>query len=63
MHKAVERNMIEMMDLFIQCGGDPAIPNKHGFTCLHVAAKAGLVDMCKFLINKGKFQTSTFNDV
>ena len=54
MHRAVEKNMIDIVDMFIQCGGDATIQNKNGFTCLHVAAKLGYLDMCKLLVNKGK---------
>ena len=46
--------MIDIVDMFIQCGGDATIQNKNGFTCLHVAAKLGYLDMCKLLVNKGK---------
>ena len=54
MHRAVEKNMLDVIDLFLQCGGDPTLQNKNGFTTLHIAAKHGFVDMCKFLIEKGK---------
>lgn len=53
-HKAVEKNMIDIVDLFLQCGADGTIQNKNGFTLLHVAAKEGLTDMCKLLVAKGK---------
>ena len=55
MHMAVERNMLDVIDMFMQCGGDPTIQNIHGFTCLHVAAREGLLDMTKLLLTKGKF--------
>ena len=56
MHRAVEKNMLDIIELFIQCGGDPTIQNKNGFTLLHVAAKHGYLDMCKLLVAKGKFK-------
>ena len=46
--------MLDIVDLFIQCGADATIENKNGFTCLHIAAKEGYLDMCKLLITKGK---------
>ena len=54
MHMAVERNMLDVIELFMQCGGDPTIQNCHGFTCLHIAAREGLVDMTKLLLTKGR---------
>jgi len=53
MHRAVEKNMLDIVEMFIQCGGDPTIQNKNGFTLLHVAAKFGYLDMCKLLVTKG----------
>ena len=29
------------------------IQNKNGFTCLHIAAREGFLDMCKLLVAKG----------
>ena len=29
MHRAVEKNMLDIVDMFIQCGGDPTIQNKN----------------------------------
>ena len=54
MHRAVEKNMLDVIDMFFQCGGDATIQNKNGFTTLHIAAKHGFVDMCKLLVTKGK---------
>ena len=45
--------MLDVVDLFLQCGADPTIPNVHGFTCLHVAARVGLLDMTKLLLARG----------
>ena len=53
MHIAVSKNMIDIVDLFLGCDGDPTIPNSNGFTCLHIAAKEGYLDMCRKLISKG----------
>jgi ankyrin repeat protein len=53
MHKATEKNMIDIIDKFIAYGGDPTIKNKAGFTCLHIAAREGLVEIVKLLLNKG----------
>ena len=54
MHKATELNMLETIDIFFQHGADGTIQNKNGFTSLHIAAREGLLDMCKLLITKGK---------
>ena len=61
MHRAVEKNMLDIVEMFIQCGGDPTIQNKNGFTLLHVAAKFGYLDMCKLLVTKGKFYNTVSN--
>ena len=53
MHKAVELNMLEVIDIFFQHGADGTIQNKNGFTTLHIAAREGFTDMCKLLISKG----------
>ena len=55
MHRAVELNMLDVIDRFLECGGDMTIQYKNGFTCLHIAAREGFVDMCKLLVAKGKF--------
>ena len=60
LHRATEKNMLDVIDLFLQCGGDPSIPNKNGFTCLHIAAKMGFLDMCKLLVTKGKLANSKY---
>lgn len=54
LHKATEKNMIEVVDLFLSFGGDPTVKNKSGFTCLHIAARDGHVEIVKLLLNKGK---------
>jgi ankyrin repeat protein len=53
MHKATEKNMIEVVDRFLAYGGDPTIKNKSGFTCLHIAARDGRTEIVKLLLNKG----------
>ena len=53
MHRAVEKNMIDVIEIFHAAGGDLSMPNKNGFTTLHLAAKHGYLDMCKLLIAKG----------
>ena len=56
LHKATEKNMIDIVDKFISYGGDPTIKNKAGFTSLHVAARDGRVEIVKLLLNKGKLK-------
>ena len=53
LHKATEKNMIDVVDLFLQYGGDPTIKNKSGFTCLHIAARDGRAEIVKLFVNKG----------
>ena len=52
--------MLDVMEMLLEHGGDPSLRNKHGFTCLHIAAKEGLYDMCKLLMAKGKCNLITF---
>jgi ankyrin repeat protein len=47
--------MIDVVDKFINYGGDPTIKNKVGFTSLHIAARDGRAEIVKLLLNKGKF--------
>ena len=58
MHKATEKNMIGVVDMFIAYGGDPTIKNKQGFTCLHLAARDGRTELVKLLLNKGKYSNT-----
>ncbi len=53
LHKATERNLISVVDLFIGYGGDPTMKNKSGFTCLHIAAREGYRDIVKLMLSKG----------
>lgn len=46
--------MIEVVDQFLNYGGDPTIKNKVGFTSLHIAARDGRAEIVKLLLNKGK---------
>ena len=45
--------MIDVVDLFLNYGGDPTIKNKAGFTALHIAARDGHGEIAKLLLNKG----------
>ena len=51
---ATALNHLEIIDIFFTHGAEGTIQNKNGFTCLHLAAREGLLDMCKLLIEKGK---------
>ena len=55
MHLATKLNMIDVVDMFLQCGSDPTVAIKNGFTALHIAAREGYYDMCKMLVSKGKY--------
>ena len=46
--------MIDVVDMFINYGGDPTIKNKVGFTSLHIAARDGRTEIVKLLLNKGE---------
>ena len=52
MHLATEKNMIGALQQFMNCGGDPEIKNQCGFSCLHIAAREGHLEICKLLIAK-----------
>ena len=41
------------MEKFLLHGGDPTLKDKNGFTCLHVAAREGKLEIAKLLISKG----------
>ena len=51
MHLAAERNMIQIIQMFMMNGGNPEIKNQMGFTCLHIAARNGFLDLAKHLKN------------
>ena len=51
MHEATQRNMIDVVKQLIQCGGDPEIKNQQGFTCLHIAAREGYVELVKLFVS------------
>ena len=52
LHLATERDMKDVVSKFLQCGGDPEIPNQQGFSCLHIAAREGHTDLVKMFIAK-----------
>ena len=52
-HKAVEKNMIDAVQLFLRYGGDPTIKNKAGFSNLHIAARDGHLEIVKCLVTAG----------
>ena len=45
---------MQVMEMFIDLGGDITEKNNQGFTCLHIAARDGHSDMVKLLLAKGK---------
>ena len=51
MHKATEKDMVDIIDKFIYYGGDPTIKNKSGFTCLHIAAREASLRSLKLLVD------------
>jgi ankyrin repeat protein len=62
MHKATEKNMIDIIDKFIYFGGDPTVKNKAGFTALHIAAREGKIEIVKLLLSKGNNITAITMD-
>jgi ankyrin repeat protein len=52
-HKAVEKNLYDACSLFMNYGGDPTIKNKSGFSCLHIAARDGRLEIAKLLVASG----------
>ncbi len=53
-HLATERNMLDVIEMMLKAHSDVSIKNANGFTCLHIAAKEGLLEMCKRLVEYGK---------
>uniref|UniRef100_A0A7S3CRY2 Uncharacterized protein n=1 Tax=Strombidium rassoulzadegani TaxID=1082188 RepID=A0A7S3CRY2_9SPIT len=53
LHRATEKNMLDVVKMLLDNGGDSSIQNKNGFTCLHIAARLGYLDMCKLLVTEG----------
>ena len=49
MHIAAEKNMFKILDQFMNCGGDPEIKNQLGFSCVHIAAREGHVEIIKLM--------------
>ncbi len=52
-HKAVEKNLLDAVKLFLAYGGDPTVKNKVGFTALHIAARDGHTEIVKQLVAAG----------
>ena len=50
LHLATELNMKDVVDKFLNCGGDPEIKNQNGFSCLHIAAREGHTDLVKMFV-------------
>ena len=53
LHLAADLNLIKIMEVFLEKGGDPTLKNKCGFTCLHIAARKGYTHLAKTLVSKG----------
>ncbi|BDY13264.1 ankyrin repeat domain-containing protein [Hydrogenimonas cancrithermarum] len=52
--EAVERNRIDLAELFIECGIDPAVTSrKSGMTTLMLAACFDYIDMMEMLLSRG----------
>jgi ankyrin repeat protein len=52
-HRAVEKNLLAAVNLFLRYGGDPTVKNKAGFSALHIAAKDGFAEIVKVLVAAG----------
>ena len=50
LHLATQVNMRQAVINLMNCGGDPEIINGAGFTCLHIAAREGHIDLVKHFI-------------
>jgi len=50
MHLATELNMRETVAQLMMLGGEPEIVNACGFSCLHIAAREGHVDLVRKFI-------------
>ena len=51
LHLATERNMYKTVQKFLNNGGNPEFKNQMGFTCLHIAARNGYLELVKILRN------------
>ena len=45
--------MLDVIEMMLKAHSDVSIKNANGFTCLHIAAKEGLLEMCKRLVEYG----------
>jgi len=50
---AVDRNMVDVVEMFSKCELDLTIVNSTGFTVLHIAARNGYFEMCEILLELG----------
>ena len=44
--------MKDVVQRFLNCGGDPELKNQNGFSCLHIAAREGHTDLVKILMER-----------
>jgi len=59
MHIAVSKNMVSTLELFLDIdepAADLEMKNSNGFTILHIAACKGYIEICKLLLETGKYQ-------
>ncbi len=50
---ATQRGMTKVVEKLLASGGDPTIKNKFGFTCYHIAAREGNLDLVLLLKGRG----------
>ena len=58
LHYCVERGHFTLFKYFLKIGSDIHLKTKLGENCLHLAAKGGYMDLCKWLIKRYNFSVN-----
>ena len=58
LHYCVERGHYTLLKYFLKIGSDIHLKTKLGESCLHLAAKGGYMDLCKWLIKNYNFNVN-----
>ena len=58
LHYCVERGHFTLFKYFLKIGSDIHLKTKLGENCLHLAAKGGYMDLCKWLVKRYNFSVN-----
>lgn len=61
LHRAVEKQEIKLVELLLNCGADPNVRNKMGYTPLHLAVLYNNYNIVEILINNNANVNSRSN--